>query len=237
MATIYELIKLRAQRNKSIVAERERVAHPLDAGLPFGLHIGGKIDINPLVPEGLFMKIPPRTQIVQAFSRGEILDYSAIRVLLHPETEEGKVSYLLILQKGGETLVRWFLPLDEVYPQNDDDWLFWIAEDDGMIGYPAFQPKAEVPEIVPPLYKRTWNPGETRIAPIAWEETVYPDRYDPEQRFVVTRESMLYGRRVEGNFARDELILLSTVKEPDGEYIAVDIGIDIEPASDLKVLY
>ncbi len=231
MATILEIVKrsFADRRERARIAEAH--AHPLDIDLPLRLHIDGKIDLHPLVPEGMQARFPSGTHIVQAFARSTVLGNPCIRALLHAEQGDA-VSYLWIIQDAEGALVRWFVPLDVVYPQDDDGWNFWISEKDGSIGYPAFQSGEGV------VYDRLWQPGESQILPVSFTETFFPDRFDLSKQFSVKHDSMLYGRRVEDPICpRDELVLLSSVEEPDGNYVSIDIGIDLDPTVDMKVVY
>ncbi len=133
-----------------------------------------------------------------------------------------------------------FMPYDEVYPQNSEDWAFWLADSDGYIGLSVFQVKDGT------QYARVWeNDGAetvvqedesgnriTRIPPVQFEETIYLDPYGKETE-TVKYESMLYGRHVNDNL--DEYILLSAVDEQDGASIQIMVGIELAPAS-MKVI-
>jgi hypothetical protein len=230
MATIAEMIKSSFARRRERRLEEEHKANPLDKDLPLGLCIDCKIEIHPSLPQGMNMKPLGRTHLVQAFSRAVVSGKTSFKVLLHSEEGE-EISYLWIQEDAKGLAVRWFVTLDEVFPENDEEWDFWFADKDGSIGLPEFQTKDGI------SYQRLWQPGSAwRIEPVSYTETMFPDRYDSSKRFDVAHDCMLYGRNV-GNdaSARDELIMLSGVKEPEGNHIAIDIGIDLDPTTDLSV--
>lgn len=79
---------------------------------------------------------------------------------------------------------RWFQPVDEVHPADREEWAFWMDEREGMVGWPEFQTKDGQ------VYARHWLPGESRVPPREWTETI-EDARGSRQRQV---HAMLYAR-------------------------------------------
>jgi hypothetical protein len=237
MATIAQLVGRSWNKRRERKIENERRANPLDRDLPLGLHDDGKIELRPFLPEGMLMPDLGRFHIIQGWSVSAILGNRVNRITLLSEAGD-KFSYLWIWRDGHETSLRWFVPLDEEYPKDDAEWHYWIHDGDGAIGYPAFQTKMGIGHKNGVLLPRIWQKSDSWVPPVHVEETVYPDRYDASQSFKVQHDLMLYGRSVQNEtLKRDEYILLSSQEDPDGSRIAIDVGIDLDPKADMKVVY
>ncbi|MBP2314662.1 DUF2491 family protein [Azospirillum soli] len=118
---------------------------------------------------------------------------------------------------------RWFSTLDEVQPADSEEWAFWLADADGMVGYPQFQTKDGK------LYDRQWNPSAARIAPVVFDETVTDHRGSRTRRL----SAMLYAA---GTGATDpapttEYVLVAAVEDSGSAWVEVRAGIDINPAT------
>lgn len=61
---------------------------------------------------------------------------------------------------------RWFSPLDQFTPADEQEWAFWLDPSEGMIGWPSFETKDGK------TYQRLWQPGSQRIAPRVFTEQV-----------------------------------------------------------------
>ena len=128
-----------------------------------------------------------------------------------------------LLQVVENTECRFFVPFDEVYPASGAEWAFWLADEDGYIGYPSFEAKGR-------LYQRLWNPGRTRVAPLSLEESV--SRADGGNGRAEL-SSMLYGRTVAtpGGEAA-EYLLVSAVRTEEGvAWVDLMLGIDLLPSA------
>jgi hypothetical protein len=118
---------------------------------------------------------------------------------------------------------RFFAPIDEVNPASAAEWSFWIDDAEGMIGWPEFQTKDGK------IYHRAWAPGSTRIAPRQLAEA----RAELAGTRTVSHEAMLYAA---ATGAADpapatEYILVSLIEAGGQSYIAIDAGIDVNPAA------
>lgn len=231
--TIWQLIKANRDKKREQKVVAAQMANPLDGNLPFGIHVDGKIEINALLPEqGMSARFIQGAHIVEGFSEFMLMGYCCFRVLIRPE-EGGGDSYLLILKKGSEILVRWFVGLDDVYPSSKDEWNFWLSKKDGSIGLQQFQLKEGT------LFNRLWGSSEEMfVEPIRFQEKVILDRYDSSDCKVVEQCSMLYGRKVEDEICPcEEYVFLSACTERDGSYVSIDVGVDLVINANIKVIY
>jgi len=133
----------------------------------------------------------------------------------------GKLAGMLQVVENEEC--RYFRPLDEVYPGSQAEWAFWLDDADGYIGYPSFDAKGTV-------YQRVWSPGDGRIAPLWFEETV--ERADGS-RSTAGHTCMLYAREVQSPGGPVwEYLLVSAIEAADGTaWVDLMIGIDLLPGS------
>lgn len=118
---------------------------------------------------------------------------------------------------------RWFQPIDEVHPADREEWGFWMDEREGMVGWPEFQTKDGV------VYGRHWLPGDRRVEPREWTETIEDARGTTTRRV----NAMLYSRPTGAAApAPDAEYILVSVIEGGGEaYVEVAAGIDVNAAS------
>ncbi|BBK36530.1 hypothetical protein STAQ_16080 [Allostella sp. ATCC 35155] len=118
---------------------------------------------------------------------------------------------------------RWFQPIDEVHPADREEWAFWMDEREGMVGWPEFQTKDGT------IYGRHWLPGDRRVAPREWTETIQDARGTTSRQV----HAMLYSRATGAPTpAPDAEYILVSVIEGDGEaYVEIAAGIDVNPAS------
>ncbi|MGE0713909.1 MAG: DUF2491 family protein [Alphaproteobacteria bacterium] len=118
---------------------------------------------------------------------------------------------------------RWFSPIDEVRPADREEWGFWMDEREGMIGWPEFQTKDGK------VYRRHWLPGERRVAPREWTETI-EDARGSRQR---TANAMLYSLAtgLAAPAPEAEYILVSAIEDGGDAWVEVAAGIDVNPAA------
>lgn len=118
---------------------------------------------------------------------------------------------------------RWFSTLDEVHPADADEWAFWLADADGMIGYPQFQTKDGK------LYDRQWAPSDARIQPVVFEETIADHRGSRSRRL----SAMLYAAPTGAADPAPptEYVLVAALEDMGQAWVEVRAGIDINPAT------
>lgn len=118
---------------------------------------------------------------------------------------------------------RYFTTIDEVAPENQEEWAFWLDPVEGMIGWPEFQTKDGK------LYARQWAPGAARVTPRELSET----RTDTAGERARRLHAMLYAAPT-GAAApapETEYILVAAVEEAGQAWVEVHAGIDVNPAT------
>ena len=230
--TIWELIKAKREKSRQEKLTALQMANPLDRNLPFGLHLDGKIEITTLLPEVMDPLFTQGAHLVAGFSEVTIMGQQCFRVLILPEHGDTG-SYLLICPMDQETLVRWFVNIDEVFPSSNEEWDFWLSDQDGSIGIQQFQSKDGE------LFDRLWGaPEESLVEPVCFDERLVLSRFDDSETKLIEHRSMLYGRAVADDvWPCDQYVLLSACTEPDGSYVSIDVGVDLDFHTNIKVIY
>ncbi len=124
---------------------------------------------------------------------------------------------------GQPESARYFAKIDEVYPADADEWAFWLAEEDGMIGWPEFQTKGGH------VYTRQWLPGDRRIVPRRLVET--RERADGVMQRNLSL--MLYARDtgLSAPAPEAEYLLVFASETPEEAWVELYLGIDLPLSS------
>jgi hypothetical protein len=242
MAATWSLFKkIAGKKYDEIKESRDRpMSERIDKDFPLGIRLKGIVEIPEvdfiLGGNDLKIKHPGESNVVVSYGTFPVGESSVKRFYLDARDQP----YILQIVTDAKNLIeecKLFMPYDEIFPQ---DWGFWLAEADGLIGYSEFQTKDGT------QYLRVWdNPDQenvvqeddqgnriTRIPPFQFTETICLDAYG-EQTEKVNYDSMLYGRRVNDN--SDEYLLVSAVEAEDGASVQIMVGIELQPAS-IKVI-
>lgn len=116
---------------------------------------------------------------------------------------------------------RYFTKIDEVTPSSEEDWNFWLSDEDGSIGLDVFEDKSGQ------QYARQWGGLDTKhISPITTKETI-------DDIKTVKHRQMLYARSMglSKPAPEDEFLLLETTEDNEGARVDIFKGIDINPKS------
>jgi hypothetical protein len=136
-------------------------------------------------------------------------------------------AYLHFATKGDAIVeTRLYRPYSEQIPTTVDEWSFWLAEEDGYIGYPIMQSKDEDG---PKQYQRSWSASDAHIDPALVTELIVDL---PGATTAVHHQMMHYSRALNDTLA--EHLLVSAVQTGDGMSVNMWLGIDITP-QDLTV--
>ena len=142
----------------------------VDRDLPLGLHLGAKITLDEtafLLHGGeLKFGFPGREQLVRAYGRIELSGPVAHRLYLESESEGQSLLELVTDEHGHLEETRLFCSLDTVYPQDADEWDFWLNPSDGSIGLSRLKPGTALLMTVPGEMGRSltsplWNLKKT----------------------------------------------------------------------------
>lgn len=136
----------------------------------------------------------------------------------------GRTFFQLHLDSAGHPdECRCFSLIDEVNPADAGEWGFWLDPAEGMIGWPEFQTKDGK------LYPRHWAPGQTRIEPRRFTETL-SDVNGQRTRQV---QAMLYAAPTgAASPAPDtEYLLVAVLEEGGRAWVEIHAGIAVNPAS------
>ncbi len=245
MATTWNIFKKIGQRKVDEYKESfgKGFSDRLDADLPLGLRFNCLVELPEvdfiLAGSDLLIKYPGSDCSVASLGKFAVGDSMAYRLYL----DSSAGPYMLQIVADSKKVVeecKLFMPYDEVFPSGDDDWAFWLAEEDGYIGLNIFDTKTSV------RFFRVWENSDDvrvlekdasgarldRIPPERFIEKIYLDPYG-ERTETITYDAMLYGRQVTENV--DEYLMVSAVDQSDGASVQIMVGVELAPAS-IKVI-
>ncbi len=146
-------------------------------------------------------------------------------VSLHRLYLPGREAFFMLHLGAGGTPdeCRYFSLLDQVAPTTRDEWGFWLAPADGMIGWPQFQTKDGK------TYDRVWAPGSSRVQPRQQAETLQDLGGITERKL----QAMLYGAQTGAAPPAPavEYVMVCAVEQGAEAWVEVHAGIDISPAA------
>jgi len=216
---------------------RHKSKEKVDNNLPFGIRLNSSISLDQthfIVYENeLNMDPPGKSCIVEAYGKADISGSVVHRFYLADTENENNQSMLQVITSGraGEheprvEECRLFKTLDEIFPQSEDEWGFWLDDADGYIGWHLFEDKNQT------RYQRVWGEDDRdKIPPVSFSETVY---FDPQGNHTTRIDStgMLYGRWINEEDNAAELLLLSTEASNDDQALVhIYTGVDLIPGS------
>jgi len=211
-----------------------RKGAPMDRNLPLGLHLQGKIELEvtrfTLYGDRLLTVFPGREQLVIAYGRIPFGDGVLHRFYLQGEQDAQSLLEILVDPKGAIQDCRLFRTLDEVTPNDSEEWGFWLDPQDGSIGWSAFETRDGV------LFDCAWDDADAdRVAPFELQETVYLDSAG-QQTVTVDHQAMLYGRWADEEDEVAEYVLLSAEDQDETAFVHIQVGVDVNPMG-IKVVY
>ena len=195
---------------------------PLRIKAPLSLSQGSAVEISvvPLVladhAGALFDHDLADRHTITAVGRYSLFGIDFVRAYL----SQNDGAYLHFATRGDALVeTRLYRPYSELIPATADEWAFWLADEDGYIGYPIMQSKDEDG---PKQYQRSWSASDARIDPVAVAEVIV----DLAGGSTVIRHQMMhYSRALNDGLA--EHLLVSAVETDDGMSINMWLGIDI----------
>lgn len=137
--------------------------------------------------------------------------------------DEGAFFQLVLDPQGFPSECRYFKRIDEVQPADKEEWAFWLAKSDGMIGWPEFETKDGQ------AYARAWSPGQAKVQPRTLTESIENLDGTVERKL----HSMLYARKTgRADPAPAVEYLLVTAVDAQGQaWVELHAGIDINPSA------
>ncbi len=189
--------------------------------LPFGLRLGGIIDINTTFfifnSDKTKMKDPGNKLYIEAISRYDRKDCNIYN--LYVESESGD-DYILQVDFDADfkfCAAKLFQQTHEILPQSAEELNTWEHE---IIGdeYIRLPDNTE--------YDREWEPERKgHLAAYRLEERLYSDSFDSYNE--LRRLMMLYYRNLDAE--TKEYLLASSIRSSDKNFISVMVGINLNP--------
>lgn len=198
---------------------------------PDYLRLGMGVTLDP----SAFILLGPTSPVPRPAQSGGVATVTAISTLTAPgenpntarqawlQLSENSFVEVALAANGQPEGARYFGKIDEVYPADADEWAFWLAEEDGMIGWPEFQTKSGH------TYSRQWLPGDRRIAPRRLTEL--RERADGVMERTIS--AMLYARDTgqKSPAPETEYLLVFASETPEEAWVELYLGIDLPLSS------
>lgn len=183
-----------------------------------------QLDPTPFILAGPALKVPQpdgQGQVsVSAIGRIESNGTQLVRLYL----PDGRSLVQLHVDAAGDPdECRLFSTIDEITPTDPGEWGAWLDPNEGMIGWPNFQTKDGK------TYQRVWAPGDSRVSPRQFTETVE----DLRGTRTVTSQAMLYAAPTGAPdpAPQAEYIMVSARQEGTRAWVEIRAGIDINPVT------
>jgi hypothetical protein len=206
----------------------DRNDHPLDLH-PGSLVTIPDIDLTLAQADGSLVPNVEITQTVTAVSKFKIFDLDVYHSYLSDEK-----SFIRTVADGLHIKeVTFFVQHDEVLPQTQDDWNFWLGTynangpvEGGLIGWPQFQ----IDKPTPTVYDRSWKLGDSAIKPVEFFETIVDTA---DKNTYIKNQAMEYNRKLSEDTYEYLLVTLAQC----GNEASVDIYVGVPlNAANIKVL-
>ncbi len=206
------------------VAQRKMSDEPPAPPAPrdaFRLGMTVSIDPTPFLLAGEAIKVPtPKAGTTSVVAIGRYEGEPRFACL---HLDDGSVLEVHTDAQGNPDECRYFALIDVVTPGGRDDWAFWLAKNEGAIGWADFQTQDGK------AYGRVWEPGPQWVEPRKRTEVV--------QSLEGTRtskiESMLYAAPTDqpAPAPEAEYILLSSIEGDGAARVEIRAGLAVNPAS------
>lgn len=184
---------------------------------PYRLGMVLTVDPAPFVLAGAAIKVRPPAGTTASVTALGSLDGLYDRLYL----PEG--FYQLHRGGGGVDECRWFSPLDQFTPADEQEWAFWLDRAQGLLGWPSFETKDGK------RYDRAWSPGGQRVEPRAFTEQLTQIGGTTARRLSLMLYAAPTGVAAPG--PEVEYVLVGAVEEGAQAWIEIHTGLDVNPAS------
>lgn len=208
------------EKKKNEVFSKEKARK--DIGLPLGLRIGAIVNIDDSTfivnRDELGFELTDTRFVVHAYSEFTILgSFKYYRFYLGGENSE------YILEFGGDENLVLYSLMDEIIPEDKQEWESWLDEDKGMIYDDIFTIKED--NLVCD-FENLWK------MPQFYVENIICDKY--KENIETTQNlSNMFHRKIGEN--QSEFILISQEENSDEAYIKLMVGTNLLE-SDITVI-
>lgn len=193
----------------------------IDKDVPLRLRIGAGVSIDKtafiLAGEDVFSQNPGKDNVVTAIGMIDFNEFKIYRAYL--ENLEGDHSCVQVIYNPEEDSIEQvsiLSTMDEVYPQDNEEWDEWLDEKEGHIGMTPFYPDEDV------QFDRVWGEGSEKIQPETFTEIIYSDAYG-EEGLKIEHQAMLYAREVENGFVEE--LVISAEEDDEGAFVRLACGL------------
>jgi hypothetical protein len=220
--------KRKMERLKGFFVEKKE-RFDLNLPLNFALDRGVLIDNTPFILAGednLLVMTPNGEGKIVSIGQIDINlggDFKIYRFYLQYQNDQDAMIQLVQDKANGDIIEILYLKvIDEVYPENSNDWDMWINDENGLLGYKDFNTPGGI------TYLRTLpEHGGEKVDPIYMKEHISIDPFNSNE-METDHEMVFYGRAINEDVS--EYCIVSQENDDEGEYIRILIGIPLDPS-------
>ncbi|MBF0465745.1 MAG: DUF2491 family protein [Nitrospirae bacterium] len=205
----------------------------IDVNLPLGIRINGMVrfDESKFVINSDVLKAQSPGGGIHTVAAGEKFMIGSLKIyrfyLEENETKQQSVLQIPVSNDEMEGMVL-FRIIEEIYPQDEEEWDFWLNEETGCIGNKDFRIREE--DGSDTLYYRIWGDDERYVKPIFFRSVISTDSYGLTG-MKTENIGMIYGREITETLQEYLFIVYEKLLDDDGHTeeakIILMAGIDI----------
>ncbi|QWR78846.1 DUF2491 family protein [Candidatus Magnetomonas plexicatena] len=205
----------------------------VDANLPLGIRINGMVrfDESKFVINSDVLKAQSPGGGIHTVAAAEKFMIGSMKIyrfyLEENETKEQSVLQIPVSNEEIEGIVL-FRIIEEIYPQDEREWDFWLNERTGSIGSKYFRIIEE--DSTDTLYHRLWGGDERYVKPIFFRSVISTDSYGLTG-MKTENLGMIYAREITETLQEYLFIVYEKLLDDEGQTedarIILMAGIDI----------
>ncbi|MEO5356731.1 MAG: YjfK family protein [Nitrospirae bacterium YQR-1] len=208
----------------------------IDINLPLGIKINSmiRLDETKFITNADVLKVQSPGGGIHTVVAGEKFMIGSLKVYrFYIEENESRNQSVLQIPVANDEIegIVLYQIIEEVYPQSDEQWDFWLNEGTGCIGYKDFKIQEEDGKET--LYYRLWGGDERYTKPIFFRSVISTDSYGITG-MKTESHGMVYGREISETLQEYLFIvhekLLDNDRELEEAKVVLMAGIDIDLA-------
>ena len=206
-----------------MIRDRVTGAEPRGAGRRYRIGMTVTLDPTPFLLAGEALRVPAPREATQSVTEVGRIGGEGPSGMVRLYLADGAFVQVALGTDAAAEEARYFAPLDEVTPANEDEWGAWLDPREGMIGYREFETKDGA------VHARVWQPGPEMVPPREMTETIE----GPSGSRTVTRRSMLYASptHAAAPAPEAEFVLVEMTEDGGNAWVTIHGGIALSPAS------
>lgn len=236
MSTIGIFKNILDKKNRDIQEFLKGKPERIDDNLPLGLKINGMVtlDETKFIIHGDALKIQSPgggNHTVLAIEKFMLSKLAVYRFYLESNDNKNQSILQVPLAEGEAGSIALYRIYDEVYPESEEEWGWWLNEHTGWIGYKDFIIRGD--DGSETLYQRIWGGDGEYSKPLFFNSTLILDPYGMTG-MRTENLAMAYGREISRNMREYVFLAQQKVLDDSGRIeeakIVIMAGMDLNKA-------